>query len=427
MEGQRLKQTQVGMIPEDWEVLELRQISKVIDSLHVTPDYSSDGIPMVRATDVKRGNLHLERTLRVTREVYDEFTRNHMPRRNDIVMSRVGTYFVTSFVETDEPFCIGQNTVVICPSINSRFVYYSLNSRLVTRQIEEELVGSGGQETISLEDIRELLIPKPTDRSEIEAISRILSDLDSKIELDSQMNKTLEAIGQAIFKHWFIDFQFPNKDGTPYKSSRGEMVHNEELGKEIPRNWMVKPIDGVADFLNGLAMQKYPAENENEFLPVIKIRELREGVTDSSDKASPNIPREYVVVDGDVLFSWSGSLEVVVWTSGRGALNQHLFKVTSKDYPKWFYYYWLLQHLPEYRRIAEGKATTMGHIQRHHLKSSLVLVPDKTDLQTMHKILSSVVEKIIEVNIQSRKLSQMRDLLLPKLMSGKIRVRVEAR
>ncbi len=205
------------------------------------------------------------------------------------------------------------------------------------------------------------------------------------------------------------------------------MVYNKELDKEIPKNWLVKPIDEVAAFLNGLAMQKYPAVDETEFLPVIKIRELRQGITDSTDKASLSIPKEYVVHDGDVLFSWSGSLEVVTWTSGEGALNQHLFKVTSKDYPKWFYYYWLLQHLPEYRRVAEGKATTMGHIQRHHLKISLVLVPDMTALQTMDKILDSIIEKIIQVNIESRNLSRIRDSLLSKLMSGKIRVPVEVR
>ena len=259
------------------------------------------------------------------------------------------------------------------------------------------------------------------------AIATILYALYNKITLNSVMNKTLEAIGQAIFKHWFIDFEFPNEEAGPYKSSRGQMTYNEELGKEIPKDWLVKPIDEVADFLNGLAMQKYPAEDEIEFLPVIKIRELRQGITDSSDKASRDIPKEYVVRDGDVLFSWSGSLEVVIWTSGEAALNQHLFKVTSKDYPKWFYYYWLLQHLAGYRHIAEGKATTMGHIQRRHLKSSLVVVPDGTALQTMDKILSSLVERIIELNIESRNLSRIRDSLLPKLMSGKVRVPVEAR
>ena len=117
----------------------------------------------------------------------------------------------------------------------------------------------------------------------------------------------------------------------------------------------------------------------------------------------------------------------MIWVLGEGALNQHLFKVTSKHYPKWFYYYWLLRHLPEYRHIAEGKATTMGHIQRHHLNGSLVLVPDEATLQRMDKKQTPIIEKLIQIGVESRNLSRIRDTLLPKLMSGKIRVPVEVR
>src|SRR6059058_5063628 len=196
------------------------------------------------------------------------------------------------------------------------------------------------------------------------------------------------------------------------------MRFSEELSREIPAGWEAKPIDEIDNFLNGLALQNYPPENDTDFLPVIKIRELRHGVSRSSDRARPNIPNEYIVDNGDVLFSWSGSLEAAIWASGKGALNQHLFKVTSTAFPKWFYYYWILHHLPEYRRIAEGKATTMGHIQRHHLKSSLVLVPDQATLQRMDKIQGPIIEKLIEIGLESRGLSETRDTLLPKLMSG---------
>ncbi|RLG25602.1 hypothetical protein DRN85_05445 [Methanosarcinales archaeon] len=169
-----------------------------------------------------------------------------------------------------------------------------------------------------------------------------------------------EKLWQAIFKHWFVDFELPNEDGKPYKSSGGEMVETE-LGA-VPKGWRVKPLDQVANFLNGLALEKYPPNGEN-YLPMIKIRELRQGITESSDKTSSTILADYIITDGDLLFSWSGSLEIRIWCGGRGALNQHLFKVTSEKYPKWFYYFWIKRYLPEFRHIAAGKATTMGHIQ----------------------------------------------------------------
>jgi type I restriction enzyme S subunit len=151
-----------------------------------------------------------------------------------------------------------------------------------------------------------------------------------------------------------------------------ELVESE-LGL-IPKGWKVKPLDEIADYMNGLAMQKYPPVEGQESLPVIKIRELRAGVADaSSNRANLNFPSKYIIDDGDIIFSWSGSLIVKVWCGGKGGLNQHLFKVTSADYPKWFYYYCTAHHLDEFQRIAADKATTMGHIKRNHLQEALVL------------------------------------------------------
>ncbi|MBZ0188432.1 MAG: hypothetical protein K8F91_19445, partial [Candidatus Obscuribacterales bacterium] len=173
----------------------------------------------------------------------------------------------------------------------------------------------------------------------------------------------------------------------------------------------------------GLALQKYPAEDEAEYLPVVKIRELRQGNIDSnSDKASTDIPDGYVVQDGDVLFSWSGSLLVDVWTGGKGGLNQHLFKVTSDHYPRWLYYFWTLTYLDSFIQIAADKATTMGHIKRHHLSESLVVVPNDEVLPALTNQIEPYIEAIVNNRIESRTLTETRDALLPKLVSGELRV-----
>ena len=191
-------------------------------------------------------------------------------------------------------------------------------------------------------------------------------------------------------------------------------------GREVPKGWGVKPLDQIAVFLNGLALQNYPAESDDDYLPVIKIAQMHKGDTEGGDKASADIPPEYIINDGDVLFSWSGSLEVILWWGGRGALNQHLFKVSSEAYPKWFYYYWVLHHLLDFQLIAEGKATTMGHIQRHHLSEATVIVPLSDQIGQMDKVMAPLVNKIITNAIESRTLAKIRDALLPKLMSGEI-------
>lgn len=123
-----------------------------------------------------------------------------------------------------------------------------------------------------------------------------------------------------------------------------------------------------------------------------------------------------------MLFSWSGSLECELWTGGRGALNQHLFRVTSSTYPKWFYYFWIKHHLPTFRHIAAAKATTMGHIQRGHLTEARVVLPQRELLQKATRHLDPLIEALIARRLQARNIECMRDLLVPKLISGAIEV-----
>lgn len=179
----------------------------------------------------------------------------------------------------------------------------------------------------------------------------------------------------------------------------------------------------IADYLNGLAMQKFrPKENE-ESLPVLKIKELRQGFCDtSSDLCSQSINPEYVIHDGDVVFSWSGSLLVDFWCGGDCGLNQHLFKVSSNKYDKWFYFAWTKHHLQKFIAIASDMATTMGHIKREELEKAKVLIPSPSDYQRIGNILKPLYELVISNRIENKKLSELRDSLLPKLMSGELDV-----
>jgi type I restriction enzyme S subunit len=285
------------------------------------------------------------------------------------------------------------------------------------------------QVTLNLRDVARLPIPMPPEKERIR-ITRILGALDDKIDLNRRMNATLEATARALFQSWFVDFD-PVRAKAEGRQPEGmdsetaalfpDAFEDSALGL-IPKGWRVEPLDKIAEYQNGLALQKFPPEGD-EFLPVIKIRELRQGYVDeNSDKASPNIKEACIVYDGDVLFSWSGSLLVDVWCGGMGALNQHLFKVTSTEYPKWFYLHWTQHHLEEFIGVAADKATTMGHIQRQHLSSALTVVPPGDTLAQLDVFISPLVEQMIQVRLESRTLAETRDALLPKLLSGEMRV-----
>jgi type I restriction enzyme S subunit len=298
------------------------------------------------------------------------------------------------------------------------FIYWVLRSREYQKFIVNSATGSTVKHT-SPSRICEYTFNSP-DLPTQTVIAEILSSLDEKIELNNKINQELETLAQTLFKQWFIDFEFPNENGEPYKSSGGEMV-DSELGV-IPKGWEISSLDKIAEYLNGLALQKYPPENEYEFLPVIKIRELRQKDISNSDRASINLPEKYIIENGDVLFSWSGSLMVDFWTNGKGALNQHLFKVTSNLFPKWYYYLWTKHHLNEFIEIAESKATTMGHIQRQHLKDAHVLIPENNSIKDYSLVFEPIISKIIDNRIECSELIKMRDSLLPKLISGELEI-----
>ena len=262
----------------------------------------------------------------------------------------------------------------------------------------------------------------PTRRSIVET----LAALDDKIELNRRMNATLEAMARAMFKSWFVDFDPVRAKIEGRERSRDANVSDlfpDALdGEGKPAGWSSKPLDEIADFLNGVALQKFPAKDPGNSLPVIKIAELRGGVTPKSGRASREIPEKYVVKKGDFLFSWSGSLLAKFWTQGDGALNQHLFKVTSSLYPKWFYSQWILHHLEGFQAIAASKATTMGHIQRSHLKEASTICPPDEVLSKLGELIGPAVDRTIANALECCTLAQIRDLLLSKLVSGEIRV-----
>lgn len=261
------------------------------------------------------------------------------------------------------------------------------------------------------------------------SIGKILKSLDDKIDLLREMNRTLEEIARAVFRAWFVDFEPVRAKAAGATSFRGmpqdlfdtlpDSFEPSEIG-EIPKGWIVEPLDKIAEFLNGLAMQKHRPNQGEDWLPVIKISELRKGITEKTERASASIPNKYKVFDGDFVFSWSGSLLAKFWSDGDGALNQHLFKVTSETHPIWFVAGWVWHHLEEFQRIAAAKATTMGHIKRGHLSEANVVVPSGDQLDLMTQVFSPFIERQICNNLEARTLVAVRDTLLPKLISGEL-------
>jgi len=380
-------------------------------------EYQEFGRPIIRVSDFTDETVILKNCNYLKEEDVPKYAA-FLLRNDDVVISTVGSGLrhresmvenvVRIHLEASNTL-LNQNAVILRgkSGLDQIFLYFRLKSDDFRNHLLSNHQGSANQASITLETIFnfEFLLPKYSDQIKIRDV---LENLDRHKRNLEKQNQILEKIIQTIFKSWFVDF-----DGQT------EFV-DSELG-QIPKNWRIEHLDNIAVFLNGLPLQRFRPTN-NSFLPVIKIREMKNGISVNTEKARTDIEKKYIVNDGNILFSWSGTLELVIWTYGLGALNQHIFKVTSENYEKWFYYFWIKFYLPEFRSIADSKVTTMGHIQKHHLSEALILIPDQETLEEMNKIMIPLFNKFIKTKMFSQNLTKIRDSLLPKLMSGELRV-----
>ena len=362
-------------------------------------DYVDDGTPIVTVEHLGNRVFTEQNLPRVSNEDKQRLSK-YILKEGDIVFSRVGSVDRCSFVDsrhTDWLFSGRCLRVRPFEEISPLFLYYFFCLESTKKFMRNIAVGAT-MPSINTKLMGEIEVSYP-DKQVQEKIANLLGAIDDKIELNNAINDNLEQQAQAIF--------------------RQELLQNGEL----PPNWTTGSLLDIADYLNGLAMQKFRPVDGERGLPVLKIKELRQGFCDySSELCSPNIKPEFIVHDGDVIFSWSGSLLVDLWCGGTCGLNQHLFKVTSAKYPKWFYYTWTAHHLARFVAIAADKATTMGHIKREDLAKAEVIIPDVASMERIGGVLQPIYDLVINQHIENRKLSMLRDSLLPKLMSGELDV-----
>lgn len=333
----------------------------------------------------------------------------------------VATYIADDF----EDVLLGYHCALITPNpavVDGKYLNAFMHTRYIQKYFENNASGSGQRYTLSNDTISNIPVLLPS-IEEQHIIGKLLADLDRKIELNKQINDNLEAMAKQLYDYWFVQFDFPNEEGKPYKSSGGAMVWNEKLKREIPQGWHCGTLLDIAEYTNGLACQKYRPTDNNK-LPVIKIKEMHNGLSADTEWVKADIPDDVKVLNGDVLFSWSASLEVMLWAYGNGGLNQHIFKVTSKNgYPRSFYFYQLIHYVGVFKQMAEARKTTMGHITQDHLRQSTIALPPNVEIANkLEEKLCPIFGEIVKNNQEIMTLTKQRDELLPLLMNGQASV-----
>ena len=333
----------------------------------------------------------------------------------------VATYIADDF----EYVLLGYHCALITPNpaiVDGKYLNAFMHTRYIQKYFENNASGSGQRYTLSNDTIGNIPVLIPS-IEEQRTIGKVLADIDCKIELNKLINDNLEAMAKQLYDYWFVQFDFPNEEGKPYKSSGGAMVWNEKLKREIPQGWHCGTLLDIAEYTNGLACQKYRPTDNNK-LPVIKIKEMHNGLSADTEWVKADIPDDVKVLNGDVLFSWSASLEVMLWAYGNGGLNQHIFKVTSKNgYPRSFYFYQLIHYVGVFKQMAEARKTTMGHITQDHLRQSTIALPPNVEIANkLEEKLCPIFGEIVKNNQEIMTLTKQRDELLPLLMNGQASV-----
>ena len=357
------------------------------------------GVPVIKVNNIISGLKSIQ-DLDTTHPENDQKYRKTRLNGGEIIISVVGTIGKTAIVPMDFKGCnLVRATALIDikDPILSRWVKYYIDSPKGQSYINGNL-NTTVQPTLNIKSLVEMPIPF-YGREYAEKVVAILSRIDDKIENNRQINDNLEQQAQVLFNYYFVD-------------------NINELGE-----YSEGSLTDIACYLNGLAMQRFRPNGTDSGLPVLKIKELGQGFCDSSsDRCSSYIKDDYVIENGDIIFSWSGTLLVDLWCGGKCGLNQHLFKVTSNDYPKWYIYFWTKHHLDQFIRIAKDKAVTMGHIKRTELDNANVLIPSTEKIGQIGTIIAPMIDKLINNRVEMMELSSLRDSLLPKLMSGELKI-----
>ncbi|EJT9132750.1 restriction endonuclease subunit S [Escherichia coli] len=435
-----------------FQLILLDNVAEVIDSRHKTPNYTETGYPMVRVVDIKNGELDLKNTKRVTKDIYEDFSKGRSPQIGDLIISRVGSYGNISYVSKNEKFCLGQNTAFIIPNEKNSYLYYALISPFVQQQINDMAVGAV-QKTISLKSIKNLKIPYP-ELNIRNIISKKLRVIDNRISTNDKINQTLEKMSQTLFKSWFVDFDpvidnaldagnpIPEtlqsrtelrqkvRNSTDFKPLPAEIrslfpseFEETELGW-VPKGWTLK---SVAKSININPSLKLPKNKIAKYVDMKSLPTQGYSISDIIEKPYSGGAK---FQNNDTLFARitpcleNGKTGFVDFLDEKETAFGSTKFIVMRGTPQVHYLYVAcLARESNFRLHAiQNMIGSSGRqrVQNSCFDSFYIAIPTPAVMSLFSGKVSSYFDKMYFCNLENKSLTALRDTLLPKLISGEL-------
>ncbi len=445
----KFKETEIGEIPEDWEVRKLGDL--VIHKkgfAFKSSWYQNSGKRIIKVSDFTTRSIDLSKTVFIDSKKAEEFLSFEL-KTGDLVIATVGSWpnnpasIVGKVIKVPKKAnnsLLNQNSVRLRTKsneiMNQGFLFYRLKTKDFSDYLIAGAQGSANQASITLNDIFTFELALPPIKEQ-KLISKIFEDLDSKIELLQEQNKVMEDLGQIIFKHWFIDFEFPNEQGKSYKSSGGKMT-DSELGK-IPKRWKVDKLGEYVESVSGCSYTSKGLEESNNALVTLKSVGVNGFIQEGFKEYTGDYKEKHIVKDGDIVVAHTDLTQNRV-ILGKPAIVRDLGKyeimIASMDLSivrslkllnKPYIFYLLSTNMFHSHAQAYANGTTVIHLSRKAIPEFSFVVPTENILKNFKLLSEPLFNKISNNQKEILSLQKMRDLLLPKLMSGKIRVPIEVK
>lgn len=411
----------------------LGEICDIFDGPHATPKKTAVGPIFLGISSLEQGRLNLAESECVSEEDFKKWTKRITPQPGDVVFSYETRLGEAAIIPEGLRCCLGRRMGLLRPKrdiVDPYFLLYFYLSPVFQELIRQMTVHGSTVDRIPLIEMPNWQVEIPEDIDLQRAIAGTAKVLDEKIELNRRLNEDLEMMARAIFKSWFVDFD-PVHAKRQGKRPSGiddaaaaifpSSFEKSALG-EIPKGWKVLPVYDTADWQNGMAFKATHFTDDG--LPIIKIAELKNGIDSGTKRTNQEHEPKFRIKDGDILFSWSGSpdtsIDTFIWSLGPALLNQHVFKVTPKLGPAWSF--GLLKHLkPIFIEIARNKQTTgLGHVTVSDLKRLTCCVPDEMVAAEYERRCGDLLGMYFNNQKETQMLTELRDLLLPRLLSGEL-------